>query len=424
MNLAKRRGIAWLALVIASIAGGCDKAGQGAAKSTATPPAKVAHVAQEDQLNTIQLTPEAEKRLGIELVPAEMRKVDRVKTLGGEVTLPTGASIIVTAPVGGTLQAPSAGGVPKVGTLVKHNQPIFLLLPLLSPERSVLTPAERIRFAEARNAVAQSRIDADGQVQQARVQVEAAQITLERAERLLREQAGPARAVDDAKAQLSLAQKTLEAALNRKKLVDNIKLDEEAGTLEPLVIPAPQNGIVRAEQAAAGGVVAPGAPLFEVVNYELVWIKVPVYAGELGDVATEKPAEITSIADPAEGPKLTARPIAAPPTATPLASTVDLYYELDNPDSRLRPGERVTARIVLRGDQESLSIPWSAVVHDINGGTWVYESVADHTFVRRRVEVRDVLGSWATLERGVQAGAKIVAAGAIELFGTEFGFAK
>jgi len=413
----------WRAVILlAAPLAGCSPEGSTAPKPAA--PATVAHVAKEDELNTIRLSPEAERRLGIELAAIELRPLERVQHYGGEVTLPTGASIIVSAPVGGTLQPPSASGAPKVGALVKRGQPIFLLLPLLSPERGVLTPAERIRFAEARNAVAQSQIDAEGLVQQARVQVDAAKIALERAQRLLREQAGTVRTVDEAQAQLTLAEKALDAALARKRLVDNIKLDEEAGTLAPLVLQAPQDGMVRAEHAAAGEVVSAGAPLFEVMDYDPVWIRVPVYAGELTQIAARHPAEVSSIADELRGPKHSARPITAPPTAAPLASTVDLYYELDNPQGRLRPGERVTAKLWLDGAQESTAAPWSAVIQDIQGGAWVYESVAPQTFVRRRVEVRYVIGPWAALEHGPPVGTKVVTVGAVELFGAEFGFAK
>ena len=158
--------------------------------------------------------------------------------------------------------------------------------------------------------------------------------------------------------------------------------------------------MVRAEHAAAGEVVSAGAPLFEVMDFDPVWIRVPVYAGELNQVEARHAAEVSSIADEPRGPRRSARPIAAPPTAAPLASTVDLYYELDNPQGRLRPGERVTARLWLDGQQETLAVPWSAVVHDIQGGAWVYESVAPQKFVRRRVEVRYVVGDWAALEHG------------------------
>ncbi len=275
-----------------------------------------------------------------------------------------------------------------------------------------------------RNAVAQSQIDAEGLVQQARVQVDAAKIALERAQRLLREQAGTVRTVDEAQAQLTLAEKALDAALARKRLVDNIKLDEEAGTLAPLVLEAPQDGMVRAEHAAAGEVVSAGAPMFEVLDYDPVWVRVPVYAGELTQISTRHPAEVSSIADEMRGPKHSARPITAPPTATPLASTVDLYYELDNPQGRLRPGERVTVKLWLEGAQETTAVPWSAVIQDIQGGSWVYESVGPQTFVRRRVEVRYVVGTWAALEHGPPVGTKIVTVGTVELFGAEFGFAK
>ena len=37
-------------------------------------------------------------------------------------------------------------------------------------------------------------------------------------------------------------------------------------------------------------------------------------------------------------------------------------------------------------------MPWSAVIHDIHGGTWVYRADAPQTFVRQRVHVRFVSG--------------------------------
>jgi RND family efflux transporter MFP subunit len=401
---------------------GCQQQAPAAPKGA--PPAKVAAVAKEDQLNTIVLTPEAEQRLGIATASVEVRKLPRLRTYGCEAMLPTGASIVVSAPLSGTLQAAGKAGVPQAGATIRRGQPIFSLLPLLSPERSVLTPAERIRFAEARNAVATSRIDAEGQVEQAQVQVEAAKIALERAERLLREQAGTVRAVDEAKAQQSLAQKGLDAALARKKLVDNIKLDEEAGTLEPLVIESPHAGILRASQVAPGEVVAAGAPLFEVMNTNPMWIKVPVYAGELAEIDAGQPARVSTLAGKPSERTVSAKPIAAPPTAAPLSSSVDLYYELENPTGQFRPGEKLAATLVLTGDHESRAVPWSAVVQDINGGNWVYVKTAEHTFARRRLQVRHVIDGWAVLENGPNPGELVVTDGAAELFGAEFGFGK
>jgi len=400
---------------------GCERGASPAAK--APPPATVAVIAHEDQFNTIKLTVDAERRLGITTAPVEIRPVERMRGYGGEIVLPTGASIVVSAPMSGTIQAAGKTILP-VGETLKAQQPVFLLTPLLSPERSVLTPAERIRFAEARNTVAQSQIDADGQVRQTQVQVDAAKIGLERAERLLREQAGTARAVDDARAQLSLAEKTLEAAESRKKLVDNIQLDEKPGTLAALVIQSPREGIMRTEHVAPGEVVAAGAPLFEIMDYDPVWVRVSVYAGDVRDLALTRQATVVGIADRHTDVPQSANPIPAPPTAVPLASAVDLYYELPNPDGKLKPGERVTARLVVEGKPESPTVPWSAVIQDINGGEWVYEQVAPQTFVRRRVRIRYVDDGTAVLAVNPLFKGPVVTAGAIELFGTEVGFAK
>ena len=253
------RSLWLLAVVVLSACGGCggDKSKSDAAK---TPPAKVAHPVNEADLNTIRLTPEAEKHLAITTSPVIARHVNRVRGYGGEIMLPPGATTIVSAPVNGTLQAPGDRGVPQPGAKLQRRQPVFLLLPLLSPERAVLTPAERIRFAEAKNALATSRIDAEGQVQQAQAQVDAAKIALARAERLLADKAGTVRAVDDAKAQQEIADKGLQAALSRRKVLDDIRLDEEAGELLPITLESPQDGILRAEHATAGQVVAAGRP--------------------------------------------------------------------------------------------------------------------------------------------------------------------
>jgi RND family efflux transporter MFP subunit len=413
--------IGWCILIA-----GCDRGAKSASEKPA-PPSKVATPVKEDQLNTIVLTPRAEQRLGIQLAPVEIKRVRQVRTYGGEVALPTGAAVIVSAPVSGTLQPPvtGAGKMPKVGDVLLEHQPLLQLLPMLSPERAVLTPSERLRMAEARNTVATSRIDAAGQVDQANVQVEAAKVALERAQRLLREQAGSVRTVDEAQAQMSLALKSQAAALARKKLLDNIELDHDSpGTLQPLVIEAPHAGILRVTHALPGEVVAAGAPLFEVIDPDPIWIRVPVYAGELSELDADQPAQVGSLTFKSTDKWLTAPPASAPPTATALSSTVDLYYELPNPNAAWRPGQKVSVQLAVKGPAESRCLPWSAVVHDIQGGGWVYENTAAQTYVRRRVEVRNVLDDLAVLENGPAVGTKVVIEGVAELFGTEFGFGK
>ena len=119
-----------------------------------------------------------------------------------------------------------------------------------------------------------------------------------------------------------------------------------------------------------------------------------------------------------------AHPVQAPPSADALSTTGDLFFEIDNRDGSLRPGQRVGAALSLRGQQESLVIPSQAVLYDIFGGTWVYVRMEPQSFERRRVLVRYTEADRAILAEGPAEGAEIVLDGAAELFGTEFGAGK
>jgi hypothetical protein len=90
----------------------------------------------------------------------------------------------------------------------------------------------------------------------------------------------------------------------------------------------------------------------------------------------------------------------------------------------VQPGERVLARLIGRTRDTATVVPVSALLHDINGGTWVYEKTGDHVFSRRRIEVTHTAGNLAVLARGPQVGAIVVAVGAAELYGIEFGGGK
>lgn len=401
-------GILVTAAIAALVALGWSAFGLSRKKEEPAKPKPPATVLKEEDLLVITLTDDAEKRLGIQTAKIEQKVVPRTRTFGGEVTAPPGHTILVSAPLNGTLKAPN-GGIPRAGARVKKGDPVFQLLPLLSPD--------------ARTTFAAARVDAEGQVNNARVQLAAAKINLERAKELVRTEGASQRMLDDAQAQFDLAQKTLDAAQARLALLNQAVGDADKGTAFPLTIEAPTDGLLRNVSALAEQNVPSGAALFEVVNLDPVWVRVPVFVGEADGLK----------ADSAEVGPLTARPgvstqparaVSAPPSANPLAGTVDLFFTLPNTGEKFRPGERVGVTIALNDPADSLTVPWSAVVHDIHGGTWVYEKTGDHTYVRRRVQVHHVVNDTAVLKSGPAKGKTIVSVAAQELFGTEVGFSK
>jgi multidrug efflux pump subunit AcrA (membrane-fusion protein) len=255
-------------------------------------------------------------------------------------------------------------------------------------------------------------------------QLKAAQITFDRAKKVFEGGAGRQRDVDDAQAALELAKKMLEAATARRDLLKRVVGDVESGSNAAIPVEAPETGIIRVVSALPGQTVPAGAALFEVMDLTRVWIRVPIYVGDLDEIDGAGEARIGVLTGRPGDVTRPAKPVAAPPAASPIPGTVDLIYELDNRDTHYRPGERVGATLPLKDPAESLVVPWSAVVYDIYGGAWVYERTGDHVYSRKRVIVRYVSGDLAVLDSGPATGSKIAITGAAELFGTDAGFSK
>lgn len=392
----RARFLTALCLGVALFAAACGAKPSDAAK---TAPAKVDNPEKETDLATITLTAEAEKRLGIEYADTAFTNVARSLTISGEIVPTADAIAQVSSPMAGTLVAGDSGTA--IGTPVRKGQAVFRLQPYLAPERGLVTQLER-------------------DVESAETRIAAAKVRLARAEQLVRDKAGPQKAVDQAREELALAETDARAA--REKLTKIKAAPAAADVILPIA--APRDGVLVAVHVAAGQTVANSAVLFEVSDLSTVWVRVPVYVGDIDGVDRSSSARIGELGDSPGSPTRSARPVSAPPTANASASTADLYYALPNGDGRLRPGERVAVILVLKSSEESLVVPWSAVLHDINGGTWVYENTAPQVFVRRPVEVRDVVDRVAVLARGPAPGTRIVTTGAAELFSTEFGAGK
>lgn len=396
-----------------------DKKSQGGSAAT------VENRVAEADLTTVKLAPQAEARLGIRTAAVEQRRLVRLRTLPGDVVVPHGRSVMLSAPAAAYVFAGSEGeNWPEAGAKVAKGQPILRLITGGVADERAISAGDRINLAKALADLTTAAAEIRGEVDQAEVRIEAARTKLNRADTLLREQVGSQRAYDEAKSEFELAQTALAAAKKRLEAVSRILEEFESGKESSLPMLSPFDGLLRIVHVVPGQIVPAGAPLAEVFAIDPIWIRVPVYVGELGSLETSTEARVRRLADRPGEPARIARHITPPPTADPLTGSVDLYFELANPDLTFTPGERVGVAIATRSLDERLVVPRSAILYDVYGGTWVYENTAPQTFVRRRVEVRDALGELAALSRGPAIGAKVVTDGAAELFGTEFGAGK
>ena len=131
-----------------------------------------ATLTKEGDLVILTLKPEAEKALRLKVVAVEKRTIPAVRLFSGEVVTPLAAEGKPVAPLlGGTLD-------------------------------------EVLRLADLQAA-------ADGRILQAQVQMDAAKIAVERAQKMLSAEAGSVRVVDEAKATLQLAEAAMTTAKAR-----------------------------------------------------------------------------------------------------------------------------------------------------------------------------------------------------------------
>jgi RND family efflux transporter MFP subunit len=377
------------------LAAGCRGSSSGSSTATkAAPAARVDSPKAETELATVTLSADAEKHLAIKTMTVAIEPVRLSRTVGGESIVPPGKSVQVTAPTAGVLRAARAAAIGPV----RRGDVIFELVPLQQSERDVRGEAERaLREAEARLTQTTQRA--------------------QRLEQLLKEGAASARSVEEAQADRAVAAAAADAARQRVESTAGLAL----GARGEMALTAPFDGFITELRAASGQTIAAGAAVADIAQTSVLWIRAPVYVGDLASLDPAQPAMVAALGQETTGPWRAARRVTGSPAANPNAASADLFFELPaNPDRATRPGERLAVRLALKATERALVVPQSSVIYDVGGGTWVYEQRAPHQFARRRVELGGPAGANVIVVRGLSEGVTVVTVGAAELYGTEF----
>jgi hypothetical protein len=98
-----------------------------------------------------------------------------------------------------------------------------------------------------------------------------------------------------------------------------------------------------------------------------------------------------------------------------------LQYTVTAGKTKLMAGQKVFVELPVSGKVQRSTVPYTAVIYDLKGDTWVYTSPAPLTYVRHHIKVDYIDDDTAILTEGPPVGTNIVSVGVEELFGTEFG---
>lgn len=75
---------------------------------------------------------------------------------------------------------------------------------------------------------------------------------------------------------------------------------------------------------------------------------------------------------------------------------------------------------VSRSSTPRLTVPYSSLIYDPQGGTWVYASPAPLIFMRKKIDIDYIEGDVVILNSGPEVGTVVASVGVAEIYGSEF----
>ncbi len=201
-------------------------------------------------------------------------------------------------------------------------------------------------------------------------------------------------------------------------------LDIDAGSLRALQEGRPVTrveGVIRAPIAGtvAEKLVTPGQLLqagqtacFTVANLSRVWVMAQVPETDLGVISTGDPATIEGSASSGA---MTGQVGNIAAIVNPDTRAVQARVVVPNPGGVLKKQMYVRVQIHSRKQSQGLLVPVSAVLHDDENLPFVFVAQSDRTFARRRVDLGQRTGDMYAIDKGLNAGERIVDDGAVFL---------
>ncbi len=174
---------------------------------------------------------------------------------------------------------------------------------------------------------------------------------------------------------------------------------------------SPISGVIARRAIELGATVAPGQPVFTIVDLDPVRVRVGVPESDVGHITEGGAATVTI---PALDTGFAGRVSLIGVVADPATRSYTVEITVPNPARRLRAGMVAEATITNGQARSAIVVPTAAVVHDggVNGPTNVYVVDRDAAVVHaRRVTTGVVRGDSLEITSGLRADERVVIAG-------------
>ena len=340
------------------------------------------------------------EQLGIQITAVTQRRLTRTQKRVGWFIAPPSSETVIRSPVAGFVVSAKPQEWPRIGQVIQTESP-------LAQVNVFLTPQEVSQLVLAKE-------DNDIQMQQALV-------TMELSESQLKLVTTARDAVTGVRIdQLKEAYERSKAAYKeaQDKLPFLIQEPYDNGVLlKPLPVSSSANGRILQLHVSQGQFVQAGDPLWTVSDWTTLWLRVPVFAGELSQFLPSRSAMVEL---PGNSRPMLAEPLNIPSPVQPQTRMVDLLFSLPNPDWQIRVGQPAVVQLPASDEFDALVIPRSAVLYDGFGQAYCYAAeTGGDVFQRRRIELGSAAEAGVAILKGLDADDVVVSTGAEQLAAEE-----
>jgi RND family efflux transporter MFP subunit len=234
-----------------------------------------------------------------------------------------------------------------------------------------------------------------------------------RAERLLAAKATPAKRLEEARRDETVAMARHETAQKRLRQLEETIRSGGGGSDEAFIdLITPLSGVLVKSNATPGAAVETGEKLFQIVDPDLVYVVGAVPEAEVHRVRETIGVEL-HIPGRDEPVVLNSR-VSLGAAVDPASRTVPIVYQVENREGLLLVGQAVSLVLVTHEALSALSIPMTALV-DEGGQSIVYVQVGGEDFARRQLDIGIRDRDYVQVLSGLGEGERIVTRGAYEV---------
>jgi membrane fusion protein, heavy metal efflux system len=332
--------------------------------------------------------PTAQQLKTLTIEPVALHQFVSQEITEGKIAVNGDHSTPVFSPYSGRVRRVIAG----LGDTVKAGQP--------------LASIEASEFAQAQNDLAT-----------ALAQVKLARSSEARKHALYDAKGGSMADWQQAQADLSAAETTLQLVRNRLRIlgysdqaIDALTGEQHAGPVAQIL--APISGVIVDRQVGPGQYAQAGTstPVFTIADMSSVWMVGNVREADAAHIQRGQTVEVGVLAYPDR--TFTARVIYIAPTIDPNTHRLTVRALIDNADGALKPEMFATFRILNSEGAQAPAVPASAVVYEGDSAhVWVLQS-ADALAIRPIHAGRDNDGFVEVLD-GLRPGERVVTRGSL-----------